>query len=336
LTPQEKKVGTLKGDSYFKAPYLLMDDQKIFIVDKFLSKGFIYNRKTLEQIAEFGDKGEAPSEFMYPGAVNIDDKYVYVSADVKLCIFTKEGKFVKEFRMPMRPGEFQPLGNNRFLANTYYRSRRNDINIKQLYRLYDNNVLFKKDFFTSEFHCYFRFVGNKKISYYPIDCVNAVVYKNNIYFGDTARGFYFAVFNRDGKQLYEIKLDFPKKRLSGDDKKLLKFQLSKRKKSSEFETETVIREEHPAYQFFYVNDDRIYVFTPVIDWKTRIYIMDLKGKNVRKTEVMHIIFDILPIGSQSYVHKGKLYYLKENQEDPDAGAELYEFDLLKNSVPVNR
>jgi len=330
LTPQEKKVGTLQGDSYFKDPYLMMDDEKIYIIDSNLLKGFIYDRKTLEQIAEFGDKGEAPAAFLGGiSGLSIDDKYVYVSSWGKLSVFSKEGKFVREFRVTNFSEEFKPLGNDRFLSSIYYKPRMDAINTKTLYRLYDNNALLKKDFFTSEFPSHYRIVNNIEINYTFKHCVRAVVYKNNIFFGNTAKGFYFAIFNRDGKQLYEIKLNIPKILLSKMDKKMLNFQLSMPNRSRRSEIKNEIREEIPAYWFFYVNDDRIYVFSYVHDWKTTIYIMDLNGKNVKKKEVMHVFFSILPIGYQSYVHKGKLYYLKENQEDPDAGAELYEFDLLK-------
>jgi len=329
---QEKKIGTLQGDSYFKLPILLMDDQKIFIVDKVLLKGFIYDRKTLVQIAEFGGKGEAPSQFLAVTGASIDDKHIYVSCFPKLCIFTKEGKFVKEFRIPMNTGQFKHLGNNRFLATYYCSSRPDDKNLKFQYQLYDNNVLFNKDFFTSEFPRYFKTEGDTKINYFPKDSAHAEVYKNNIYFGNTAKGFYFAVFNRDGKQLYEIKLNVPKELISKMDRKSLERRLSSGLSTNEgytFKTKNIIQDYYPAYNYFYVNDDRIYVFTHVINWKTTIYIMDLKGENMRKKEVMHVFFSILPIGNESYVHKGKLYYLKENQLDPDAGTELFEFDLLK-------
>jgi len=309
-----------------------MDDQKIFIVDKSLLKGFIYDRKTLEQIAEFGGKGEAPSQFLTVTGASIDDTYIYVSSFPKLCIFTKEGKLVKEFRIPIKTGDFQPLGNNRFLATYYCSSRPNDINIKLQYHLYDNNVLFKKDFFTSEFHCYFRFENNKKIIYYPRDCADAVVYKNNIYFGNTAKGFFFAVYNRDGKHLYEIKLNVPKTLISKMDRKKLEKRLPSKPLKDEgytFKTKNIIIDYYPAYDYFYVNDDRIYVFSHVINWKTTIYILDLKGNLMKKKEVMHLFFPPFNLGFYTYVDKGKMYYMRENQLDPDAGTELFEFDLLK-------
>ncbi len=337
LIAQVKKIGVLKGDSYFKIPMLLMDNQKIFVVDKALLKGFIYDRKTLEPIAEFGGKGEAPSEFLDSiSSASMDDKFIYVSCFPKLCIFTKDGKFVKEFRVPLKTGQFQPLGNNRFLATYYCYSQPGNINIKLQYQLFDNNILFKKDFFTAEFHRYFEIDGDTRIEFSPSDYVKAVAYKNKIYFGNTAKGFYFAVYDRDGKQLYEIKLPIPKVKISSYGKKVLMSMLRSGTLTDEgytFKIKNVIRDEYPAYRYFFVNDDRIYVFTHMIDWKTTIYILDLKGVIVKKKEVIHGIFPPLTLGYNSYIDKGKLIYLKENPQDPDAGTELYEFDLLKYAQP---
>jgi hypothetical protein len=327
---QGKKIGTFTDDN-FKIPILRVDDRKVYVVDQGRLKGFIYDRKTLAKKAEFGGKGEAPGEFLGISDAVIDEKYIYVSsAPDKLSIFSKEGKFIKDYRGPVKTGQFVPLGNNTYLATYYSYNPPGSMRIKLQYRLFDSNLKFKKEIFVSEFHCLSRYLNGKLLCYYPSDCFAAAVYNNNIYFGNTDKGFYFAVFNRDGNMLYEIKLNVPKRIISGREKDSMLSHMPKKpltKEGVSFERENVIRDEVPAYKYFFVNDDRIYVFSYSINKVIDLYILDLKGNILKKRKMSLLDFGNYCL-DLAYVDKGKLLFIQESPGVFDEDTELHEIDLM--------
>jgi hypothetical protein len=334
LLSYAKKIGSFT-DEYFKFPILRVDDRRIYIFDKMLCKGVIYDRKSLKKIAEFGNRGDGPFEFRGISGASIDDNYIYVSSFPKLYIFSKEGKPIKEYRVPMKTGGFFPLGNGTYLATQNVSSRPGDITIKVDYLVFDSNLKLKKTFYTPEFHCFFRYDNGKQIIYEPRDCVEAAVYKNNIYCGNTANGFYFAVFNRDGNKLYEIKLNVPKETISSAEKKQM---IALRSKTSEvtmgdmsFKAEYVISDEVPAYKYFFVCDDRIYAFTYIHNKVGFVYILDLKGNLIKKKEIRlegDMLIMRLVNSQMSCMDKGKLLTVVDSLEDPDSDPELHEFEIF--------
>ena len=323
-----KKIGTFP-DGYFKMPILRLDDSIVCIMDRVLLKGHIYDRKTLKKIAEFGGKGQGPGEFAGISQTVLDDKYIYVSSSPKLCIFSKKGKFIKEFRVPIKTERFMPLGNDNYVATYIVPSNRQVTRAKTKYQLFDENLKLIKSFFTSEFHAFFQILNGQEIVYMFRDCEGAVVYKNKIYIGNSDKGFYFAVFNQNGEKLYEITRDEKKRILSSKNKEMILkyFKTSPPWRGQHPNRKIVIRDVIPAFQAFFVNDDRIYVFTyPQKSGCYDIFILDLKGNLLKKRKIS--INEIYNVGTTfSYIHRGKLYFVKDSEGLFDSGSEFHEIEI---------
>jgi hypothetical protein len=323
-----KKIGTFPDD-YFKMPILRLDDSIICVMDRGFLKGHIYDRKTLKKIAEFGGKGQGPSEFSGISGAVIDDNYIYVTSSPKLCIFSKQGKFIKEFRVPFKTYRFMPLGNENYVATYYVPSHPREKIIKNQYQLFDENLKLKKTFFTSEYHSFFQVVNGREIVYMFRDCEEAVVYKDIVYIGDSYKGIYFAVFDQNGEKLYDITRDEKKRILTREEKEMVQkyFKTSPPWRGQHPNRKIVIRDVIPAFQAFFVNDDRIYVFTyPKNRGWYDIFILDLKGNLLKKKKMS--IFEIGNIGTtHCFISKGKLYFVKDSEGLFDSGTEFHEIDI---------
>lgn len=333
LSAYEKCLGPFQVDAYFRYPLMAVDSNSIYVMDKKLLKGFIFERKSLKKIAEFGGRGESPMEFTGIGDFSIDDNNIYVCGMTRLSIFSKDGKYLKGFRIPLNAENYIPLGNNRYLSSNLIIKSIADTMRKFQFNLYTDDALYKRNFYSIEFPATFRYEDGKEYCYFPEYCVKAKVYKEKIFFGNSSKGFYFAVFDRDGNSLYEIKLNAPKKHFSDFEKKSFMNMLNQgsvKKMGQEFKREVVIRDEIPPYVDFFVADDRIYVFTEMVGFKMELYILDLKGKLIKKKEFFFGFTPRLPIGLHStLIDKGKLLYIGNKEIDGDDASALYEVDLLK-------
>jgi hypothetical protein len=125
-------------------------------------------------------------------------------------------------------------------------------------------------------------------------------------------------------------LNVPKRILSGKEKDDMLAHMSRKPltmKDVSFERENAIRDEVPAYKYFFVNDDRIYVFSYSINKVIDLYILDLKGNILKKRKM-----SLLDFGNYSLeaacVDKGKLLFTHEAQGVFDDDTELHEIDLM--------
>jgi hypothetical protein len=316
-------------DDYFKMPILRLDDSIVCVMDRGLLKGHIYDRKTLKKIAEFGGKGQGPSEFSGISWTVIDDNYIYVSSSPKLCIFSNKGKFIKEFRVPIKTSRFMPLRKN-YVATYFVPSHPREKIVKNRYQLFDENLKLKKIFFTSEYHAFFQILNGQEIVYMFRDCEEAVVYKDKVYIGDSYKGIYFDVFDQNGDNLYEINLNEKQRILTSQKKEKIQeyYKTSGPPwKGKHPNRKLVIRDVIPAFQAFFVNDDRIYVFTyPKNREGYDIFILDLKGNILKKKKMSAL--EIFSVGTTfSYIHRGKLYFIKDSEGLFDSGSELHEIEI---------
>jgi hypothetical protein len=324
---QGKKLGSF-SEVYFKRPMLRLDDKHVYIVDQGLKKGYIYDRTNLKKVAEFGKKGQGPGEFISITYVSIDDEYIYISTFPKLCIFSKEGKLIKELKGPAKTGKYIPLGKN-FVGTFYLPSLPDDDYVKTQIRLFDANLQKKKDLLLTKIHSFVKFQKGKEIIYKFPDCVESVVYKDKLYVGSTEKGFYFAVFNSDGEKLFDIKKEENKRRFTEEEKgrirKAMKIGMGEENwKIFNTSKELIFGDYYPSYKAFFVNDDNIYVFRyPLQNGLYEILIFSLKGELIKKKFMS--IMDCDDVESKySFIYKGKLYQMRETEEE----WELHEVELL--------
>jgi len=321
---QGKKIASLEEN--FKKPIIRVDEKQFYIVDQSLVKGVIYDRSTLKKVAQFGAYGEGPGELIYIQNVTLNDKCIYVSDLTKLCIFSKQGRLIKELKGPFKTTNYLPFGDN--LVGTYsiprdlYKNKR-----KVQFILFDGNLKKKRDIFLTEIHSEITLTKEKELVYWFRDCVGAFVNKNNLVVGTSEKGFYFAVFNLDGEKLYDILRDEKKREVTGEEKKQIikNFSLSMGKErwdQYKATKEIIFPDYYPAYYGFIVNDDKIYVFPYPQLGVFEILILDIKGNLLKKSYLW-----ITVLGAEIKnidIFKGKLYNVIENDEE----WEVNEIDLF--------
>jgi hypothetical protein len=328
FTVEAKIIGKISSD-YFKRPLLRIDDTQIYIVDQALKKGFIYDRNNFEKKSEFGGPGQGPGEFPSVTYVTIDDKNLYVSTQWKVSIFSKKGKYIKDIKSVSSGYEYSPIGNN-FVGTSSIPGNQDPDHIDIQFNLYDSNLKKKKSLLRTTILVKWNFKGRKEIIYFISDYTASYVYNNAIYIGTTGNGFFFSVFNPDGEKLYDIKLDGEKKKITEKEKqkKIDSLRLAlgeKRWKSMYGNKEIKFPDYYPAYQAFFVNDGRIYVFSYPREKQYEVYIIDLKG-NVLERKFMPTN-DLKGVNSKyQCMSNGNLYQLRLGADEEE---ELHEIKIYK-------
>jgi hypothetical protein len=183
------KIGEITDT--FKFPRVMLDHSQVYVWDKFLCKVNIYSKDNMKKVAQFGGKGEGPGEFRVINSAYINDNYIYINSYPKLCIFSKDGKFMKESRSAFEIGSFIPIGNNFIGKKHPFTSPAH--NSKIIYVLLDSNLKKIKELFETE---YMREVTDISPSKMEVlwfrDCYRGVVYKDRFYVASTERGFFFS------------------------------------------------------------------------------------------------------------------------------------------------
>jgi hypothetical protein len=332
ITTYGNNIGILK-DGYFKTPILRVDERQFYIVDQELKKGFIFDRKTFKKVTEFGGPGQGPGEFSGITGLAINDKYIYVSNFPKLSIFSKQGQLVEEIKLTSFVSSLKPIGED-FIGHWFRRRTKREDPVKIQFSLYDAGLNKKKDLLYTEIEKYADFVGGKKIIYWIRDCAESFVYKDRIYIGTTAKGFYFSVFDQNGNKLYDIKRDYKKRNIS---EKVKKTALAKMRKGWGEErwsqVKVIIRDCYPAYQAFLISDDKIYVFGfPLLNYE--IHILDLEGNLLKKKSIPYN--EIYSVSSRySCMHNGKLYKLLDMHECFAINEiDIWNYDALGEGAPA--
>lgn len=301
---------------FFKVPDLMVDQSQIYMWDKFLCKVCIYSKTNFKKIAEFGKKGEGPGEFHVISSAYLDKDYIYVNAFPKLSIFSKTGKIVKELKVTTAAGDYQPIGKN-YIGKKYLYTPPSSNKSKSSYVLFDANLCKIKDLIEVEYMNEGIQVNPQKVNVLVYrDCTKGVVYKNKFYIGSTDRGFFFAVFDEEGKKLYEINIDYQRRKVTNESKKEVMNHIKEMKINWEKFSETTgfyFPDFYPAYINFSICSDRIYVFTyprqeaPDL---LEVLIFDLKGKLIKRKSCIPSIYYENMMFNRYYLYNGKVYFIE--------------------------
>jgi hypothetical protein len=315
---QLDKTGRIIGEisDSFKVPDLMVDQSQIYVWDKFLCKVGIYSKTNFKKIAEFGKKGEGPEEFHVIHSAYLDKDYIYVNSFPKLSIFSKNGKIVKELKVTTIAGDYKPIGKNYIGKKSLYTPPSSDKS-KRSYVLFDANLWKIKDLIEVEYMNEAVQVNPQKVEILVYkDCTKGVVYKNKFYIGSTDRGFFFAVFDEEGKKLYEINIDYQRRKVTNESKKKIMNHIKEMKTNWEKFSETTgyyFPDFYPAYINFSICSNRIYVFTyPRRETPDllEVLIFDLKGELIkRKSCISSIYFENL-MYNRYYLYDGKVYFIE--------------------------
>lgn len=315
------KVGDVSG--LFKPISLKVDEGDIFVSEESTCSIYVYSLEPLKLKYELGKKGEGPGEFKRePTIAQVSPDYILAFDQNKGIWFSRKGEMLKE----------------KVLRNTYYRwiSSSKD-NYATLELFYDRQtgvggwslVLLDSQFERikelTRVNDAVRITAPNQVrkhvnAFRPV--VQIFTYEDKIFLGNSAKGFFFDVFDHQGNHLYSIDKNDQVEKIKIDDaykNRVLDYiqihnrAAYERHGRSKFRFTTHL----PAFKGFQVDDNKIFVITyKEKDGLRELIVMDIKGK------ILDRLF--LPLKSIKFHHgggkdtyaidKGVLYELVENEK----------------------
>ncbi len=324
------KVGTLT--EVLKPDNITVRDDELYVVEG--ATIYIYSLKDLKLTRKFGRKGEGPGELMavpvVPNKIHVSDDYILAETTNKIVYFSKQGKFVKEKKRtnPFTLG-FIPLGEN-FIGT---RMLTDGGKFFSCTCLFDTKLKEIKELYRQKWIQQGAPPG-KTVLDMIMDFINYRVYDNKIFIEESDKGFLIEVFDSKGNRLYQIKKDYEKILVTGNDREeaitrfkgdpFIKAQINQLGGWNEVKKLFSMNfpETFPAIQDIGISDDKIYAQTfKKVNGREEYVVMDLKGKIIKKAYVP--AFEGTPIlarilGAKAHtIANGKLYYLEENIDEEE-------------------
>jgi hypothetical protein len=147
-----------------------------------------------------------------------------------------------------------------------------------------------------------------------------VITQKYVVIGDSQQGFYFMVFDHEGRLVREINRKLNPRRVTAEDKNFIMDEYITARKALNFwewdkaRRDFVFSSYFPEYIDFFVQDDKLYVFGyPMPNGKQEVSILDIKGQWFKK-KVIHFIGIDYFYRKRYFVYRGVLYYLFDNDE----------------------
>lgn len=307
---------------------IAVDGNELYVVDG--PTFYVYSLKDLKLLRKFGKKGEGPGELMVfpfmPNKITVLEDRVFVTGLGKAISFSKDGKYIKEFKTHQQVFQLIPAGKN-FVARELVRRAQPSYSSITLYnsKMEKLKELYRQDWVTQ---------GTPPR--YSIDMLmdftSIAVWDGKIYIEQSPKGFIIDVFDSDGNKLYRINNDYQKRKITGKDKQSLEQQLADDPsikndlkslggwKEAKKLFKLVYPDYYPPIKDIEVSGGKLYVRT--YNWKGdkgEYLVMDLKG-NLLKTiylsrNLEEGILARIAGGKLYTMTDGKLYFLKENEEE---------------------
>ncbi len=291
---------------------------------------YIYSLKDFKLIKKFGKRGEGPSEFMFDAQsgllslfLNVQTEDITVHSAGKVSWFTKDGIFKKTSKLP-NPlmGQVQPFGKNLIGIKSEFGQES-----RQILYLYDHKFNELKDIVKMP-HPFQPGKGLHILKHNP-----ALTIHENKLFTAWERDFIIRVFDTDINELYTIKRDEKKRKITEDFKKKIIDYLKtspETKDYFEFMKPITFPEYCPSIADMVVTGNRIYVLTFIEDEAENgeCLIMDLKGKLLKRL--------FLPLKKSTpllqypyFIREGSIYQIVENEEEEQWEMHITELKDIK-------
>jgi hypothetical protein len=281
-------------------------NNQIFITDG--ATIFIFSIGNFGLIAKFGKKGEGPGEFINEDInLQILSDRILISSTSKILFFSKNGKYMKETKIPSYVNNVKKIGNNYigfkwdinpeaddfYISYNLYKS-----NFKKLKELHSGNAMIHKNKTRDIFEIFFYDVVKNKI---------VIVHR---------KGFCVDIFDIDGNEINSITRNIKPIPFNEKDKQEVVSYWASQPYYKGFYERMKKRLNFPKYfpKIYQcrVSSTKIYIITYLTKGNKReCFIYDLNGKYLKR------IF--LPLKNESPVDHGiftiyndKLYQIIEN------------------------
>ncbi len=278
---------------------------------------YIYDAKTYKYKGKFGKEGEGPAEIKkspFGGVITIYplNNKLYISSLAKLSVFSKDGKFEKEYKTKAFDGNY-PFKDKYITYSTKIIEGKkapvlavylSDINFKRLKTLYITDIE----------------VGQNAGFLFPFTAIYAIPFKDKIYIVDGRNGFSIKVFDQEGTEVGGFKKPFKSRIVSSEYK----------------DKTTKYFKEHPTWKNIYgfiknrikykktfppiyrldVSDKKIYIFTNKLQKELReCIVFDLKGKKIKTVFLPVKEVYGMDFNQKSIINKDGFFQLRENIDD---------------------
>jgi hypothetical protein len=317
--PRERKLAEFQEP--FKYVTLAVDEVNIYVVDKKECIVHIYSRNDFHHVGQFGRIGQGPEDFEFIGFLRVFPDYLFISSGRKVSYFSKKGDFLRTVTPPYpATGSYIPLGSN-FAGQRYLPEDPKETQSQIMVELFDAKFKKMKDLYLaglSKIESY-DFESGKKNLLVIGDCFKLEVYKERLYVGNTATGFFVRVFDAQGIKLYDINLPYDKRNVSPQDQKAILDSLRRivgeqRFNRGNVQFRYVFPKFYPAFTDFAIADENIYVFLYRIPGKSQeVLKLDLRGNLIKKITIpgaQPIFTNELPY----CIYRGDFYYMIYNEE----------------------
>lgn len=314
---------SMETDDTFQKSILIVDDDQFYIFDARTGRTYIYAKKDGKKIREFGNKGEGPGEIkgIIRHATVSNDK-ILITSESRLSIFTKEGKFLKEYPTSSYYYSFQPLGHL-YISLVYDYNQANQGIVSNIFSLHNPDLKKIKAIFSTQYPLPKPDNKQKVIEVFFPHRRKGIIYKNKFYAGCTDKGFFIRVFDRDGNQLYDIDKKYDKIKITGEIQDKILKQVKKSMTYDEYKEYDLRREPFfpdyiPAFLNFFIDRDNIYVFhyfKPGSQGWMELTVLDMEGnERIRKDIMLGGYFIILEMDDYVSFSNGKLHFLCPQEE----------------------
>ncbi len=293
------------------------DKEQVYIADYKYRTFSIISRSGYKQVKTFAGLGEGPGEFKFFHFFQVCDAGVAVTDMTKWVLFSKTGEFVREKKKPLSL-KFLGVVKDHFVTLT---SRPEDKSNTRI-QLLDNEFNLIKEISN-------RKDQGRQRSLTPIThCYMYQIEGDKIFIGNTLKGFSLDIFDGNGNKIRQIKRPYTPQKVSATfktnyvktfwkKKDMITNALKKRGYTHRFP------DVFPAYEFFKVDNGKIYFFTYRFNQQNEreVTITDLKGNLLHKTYIPKIS------ERKSCISNDQLLYLQENENSGEW--ELHSTDLSK-------
>lgn len=322
-TPVSGKTIPLPG--LMKPANIAVDDTQIYISD--VTTVHIYSLADFSRKHTFGKDGEGPKEFRVHGSFGVgvipqkDPDVLVVNSLGKVSYFTKQGKYIKEFKTGSNAA-FSPLGDNFVGTNEIMEGKDTFLTLN----IYDGS--FKK---VREVTRWPHPIQESKMEILLVPLYTQHHIYDNKIFAAPGGGLIIDVFNAKGEKLYSLAHPYEKPKVTEEYKKTtLDFFKTDPRWRNNFELiKSMARfpDYFHAIRFFQVNDGGIYVQTyGGKEGKSEFYIFDIKGKFVKKIYIPFPDDMGINIVPRHTIAGGKLYQLAANDETEEWELHIHELN----------
>lgn len=279
----------------------------------------IYSMKDCRFLKTFVKRGEGPGELMIqpdlPLNMYLHNDMIMMNSFRKLVYFDKEGRFIKETKIPYLVSQIIPFGDR--LAVTKF-NRKNDGSSIMSVILTDENLKPLKTVYSNEL---LNDQGRGKIAW-PFLNIFIQVWKERLFVFDQQLDFQINIYDKEGKKSKEIKIPYEKNEITETYRQKtlewFKLQPALRDAPEEIKNMIYFLKHLPAYNHCLVRDNNIYIQTSKTNKeKAEFFVLDFSGRVLKKmylTNAKPESIRLSPAANYTF-HHNHYYYLLENQDE---------------------